>query len=51
VGGIRQLEDAGASAVVVSQMRGSLSQKSSAKPAAFERANYMKVLGSYSILN
>src|SRR5450759_4897634 len=28
----------------IQQMRGSLSQKSTAEPAAFERANYMKVL-------
>jgi len=31
----------------VSQMVGSLSQKNCAEPAAFERANYMKVLQSY----
>jgi len=31
----------------VAQMQGALSQKSVADPAAFERANYMKVLGSY----
>ena len=31
----------------VAQMRGSMSQKSVAEPAAFERANYMKVLQSY----
>lgn len=31
----------------VSQMKGSLSQKSVADPAAFERANYMKSLHSY----
>jgi dihydroorotate dehydrogenase (fumarate) len=31
----------------VQQMRGSLSQKSVANPAAFERANYMKVLSSF----
>jgi dihydroorotate dehydrogenase (fumarate) len=31
----------------VLQMQGALSQKSVADPAAFERANYMKVLGSY----
>jgi dihydroorotate dehydrogenase (fumarate) len=31
----------------VHQMQGALSQKSVADPAAFERANYMKVLGSY----
>lgn len=33
--------------VSISQMQGSLSQKSVAEPAAFERANYMKVLGSF----
>ncbi len=32
----------------IAQMRGSLSQRSIAEPAAFERANYMKVLGSYT---
>ena len=31
----------------VAQMKDSLSQRSCAEPAAFERANYMKVLGSY----
>jgi dihydroorotate dehydrogenase (fumarate) len=31
----------------IQQMRGSLSQKSVAEPAAFERANYMKVLNSF----
>ena len=31
----------------VEQMKGSLSQKSCAEPAAFERANYMKTLNSY----
>jgi dihydroorotate dehydrogenase (fumarate) len=31
----------------VSQMIGSMSQQSVADPAAFERANYMMVLGSY----
>ena len=31
----------------IKQMQGSMSQKSVAEPAAFERANYMKVLGSY----
>jgi dihydroorotate dehydrogenase (fumarate) len=31
----------------IRQMQGSLSQKSVAEPAAFERANYMKVLSSY----
>jgi dihydroorotate dehydrogenase (fumarate) len=31
----------------VAQMRGSMSQRAVAEPAAFERANYMKVLGSF----
>lgn len=31
----------------IAQMKGSMSQKSVAEPAAFERANYMKVLNSY----
>lgn len=31
----------------VTQMKGSMSQKAVAEPAAFERANYMKVLSSY----
>lgn len=31
----------------IQQMRGSMSQKSAAHPAAFERANYMRVLRSY----
>jgi hypothetical protein len=30
-------------------MQGSMSQKSVAQPAAFVRANYMKVLNSYSV--
>lgn len=34
----------------VGQLRGSLSQRSVPDPAAFERANYMKVLNSYSDL-
>ena len=33
--------------VSVEQMKGSMSQKSIADPAAFERANYMKALNSY----
>lgn len=32
----------------IQQMQGSMSQKNVAHPAAFERANYMKVLNSYS---
>jgi dihydroorotate dehydrogenase (fumarate) len=32
----------------VSQMKGSMSQKAVADPAAFERANYIKVLSSFS---
>jgi dihydroorotate dehydrogenase (fumarate) len=31
----------------IAEMRGSMSYRSVAEPAAFERANYMKVLGSY----
>lgn len=31
----------------IQQMQGSMSQKSVMEPAAFERANYMKVLGSF----
>jgi len=31
----------------IEQMKGSMSHKSVAEPAAFERANYMKVLNSY----
>jgi dihydroorotate dehydrogenase (fumarate) len=31
----------------VAEMRGSMSQIHCAEPAAFERANYMKVLGSW----
>lgn len=34
----------------VDQMRGSMSQKNVADPAAFERGNYMKVLNSYNPL-
>jgi dihydroorotate dehydrogenase (fumarate) len=33
--------------VSIQQMQGSMSQKSVKEPAAFERANYMKVLGSF----
>jgi dihydroorotate dehydrogenase (fumarate) len=33
----------------VSQLKGSLSQKNCADPAAFERAQYMKALNSYSL--
>ncbi len=32
----------------VTQMRGCMSQRALAEPAAFERANYMKVLGSFT---
>lgn len=35
--------------VSIKQMQGSMSQKSVANPAAFERANYMKVLRSYEV--
>jgi dihydroorotate dehydrogenase (fumarate) len=31
----------------IEQMQGSMSARSVANPAAFERANYLKVLGSY----
>jgi dihydroorotate dehydrogenase (fumarate) len=31
----------------IRQMQGSMSQQAVAEPAAFERANYMKVLSSY----
>jgi len=34
----------------IRQMQGSMSQKSVKEPAAFERANYMKVLGSFRYL-
>jgi len=34
----------------IQQMKGSLSQKSVKEPAAFERANYMKVLNSFTSL-
>lgn len=33
----------------IQQMQGSMSQKSVANPAAFERANYLKVLSSYTL--
>jgi dihydroorotate dehydrogenase (fumarate) len=33
----------------VRQMRGSMSQRSAANPAAFERGNYMRVLSSYTL--
>lgn len=35
----------------VTQMIGSMSQRHVAEPAAFERANYLKVLGSYTLKN
>ena len=35
----------------VAQMIGSMSQKNCAEPAAFERANYMKILDSYRPVN
>jgi dihydroorotate dehydrogenase (fumarate) len=35
----------------VEQMIGSMSQQNVAEPAAFERANYLKVLGSYTLRN
>lgn len=34
----------------IEQMKGSMSQKAVAEPAAFERANYMKMLNSYKLL-
>jgi dihydroorotate dehydrogenase (fumarate) len=34
----------------IHQMKGSMSQKSVSEPAAFERANYMKVLSSFTTL-
>ena len=34
----------------IEQMQGSMSQKSVKEPAAFERANYMKVLNSFRTL-
>jgi dihydroorotate dehydrogenase (fumarate) len=34
----------------IQQMRGSMSQKAVAEPAAFERANYMKVLNSFTYI-
>jgi dihydroorotate dehydrogenase (fumarate) len=33
----------------IRQMRGSMSMKSVAQPAAYLRANYVKVLGSYAV--
>jgi len=33
----------------IEQMRGSMSQKNVAEPAAFERVNYIKVLNSYTL--
>jgi len=36
--------------VSVGQMKGSMSQKAVADPAAFERANYMKALNKYQLL-
>jgi dihydroorotate dehydrogenase (fumarate) len=33
----------------VRQMQGSMSRRASANPDAFERANYMKVLSSYTL--
>jgi dihydroorotate dehydrogenase (fumarate) len=35
----------------IQQMQGSMSYRSVAEPAAFERANYMKVLSSYTLKN
>jgi len=33
----------------IRQMQGSMSQRAVAEPAAFERANYLKVLRSYAL--
>jgi dihydroorotate dehydrogenase (fumarate) len=33
----------------IRQMQGSMSQRNVAEPAAFERANYLKVLSSYTL--
>jgi dihydroorotate dehydrogenase (fumarate) len=33
----------------VRQMQGSMSRRAAANPDAFERANYMKVLSSYTL--
>jgi dihydroorotate dehydrogenase (fumarate) len=33
----------------IRQMQGSMSQRKVAQPAAFERANYMRVLRSYAL--
>ncbi len=33
----------------ITQMRGSMSQRAVAEPAAFERANYMKALNTFKI--
>ncbi len=46
LGGLTQWMDAN-EYESVAQMRGALSQQNVAEPAAFERANYMKVLGSW----
>jgi dihydroorotate dehydrogenase (fumarate) len=35
--------------VLIRQMQGRMSQRSVAEPAAFERANYLKVLRSYAL--
>lgn len=35
----------------VAQMKGSMSQKSVADPAAFERANYVKALNRFKLLS
>jgi len=43
----RQYLDGRAEYASIQEMKGSLSQKSSPDPAAFERANYMKALKSY----
>ena len=37
--------------VSVRQMQGSMSHRSVADPAAFERANYMRAINSYKVLS
>lgn len=45
----RWMEEKGYSSIEM--MKGSMSQKKIAEPAAFERANYMKALNSYKVLS
>jgi dihydroorotate dehydrogenase (fumarate) len=44
---VRWMEEHGYQSI--NQMRGSMSQRAVPNPAAFERANYMKVLRSFSL--